>query len=813
MVRHLMAMNGARKGNKGMARTVELADYDKLIREPWLTELVEDIRKGNGKGKEELPFRCAHYFKFKNSRRRQNAILPEAFTFQTTVDVDEPEYVEEAIRKARLLDAEAGKWQGKLLHIEYSARHKLHIDVRLPLGMTIEETQREYSEAIGVPYDASCITPERFIYITPASEEVYRSEHWYEPLSDGDRKRYCEAFSTRGLSVDGRKELKELKEQSSRSARSSQSSLSPQNSRANQESRSTQSSQSTRRAQSNQSTSSALSKSLQIFDLCRREAGLGDVDINQIGSRHTALQSIMSVGASRLMDEEELKAVVAVRMAEYYSEDDCQQLIHDFYAKYHDDSKVFNSTVQRILAEAERLTRQKQSCEEQDKDQEEQTPAPSSTLPAEAARVLRRLPIGLKESLIGVPPMMQLPVLCAVMPIAAAYADGVEVEYCDGNRQRLGLMSIIVGDQASGKSVCKNVVDVWKQQLDAEDAVMRKREDEWKEARKRRKANEKAPEDPKVTIRVLPVTVSCSTLLKRFKNAGDHTEYSFGEELDTLRKTNGAGSWSSKYDIYRLSFDHGEWGQDYNSDQAESGTVKVAYNWTMLGTYGALHRCFQSDNIENGLSSRVLVAEMPDNSFAKMPHYDHRSEEDEQRIDEAVNKLRSCKGFVNTPQLRKAINEWVEAKRVEAAKDIDYVKDTYRKRAAVIGFRCGVIAHLLSGKENELKSVLNFAKLMAQYALDEQTNIFGKSLLYQLAKDKDEDSHFTENQSVFDQLPSTFKLTDLMKLKGGEGSNSRLRTIIYRWKKDGWIEKAGVQMWKKVTRCHSVTCHNKGVED
>ena len=184
----------------------------------------------------------------------------------------------------------------------------------------------------------------------------------------------------------------------------------------------------------------------------------------------------------------------------------------------------------------------------------------------------------------GVPTSMQMPVLCAVLPIAAAYADQVEVEYCDGQRQRLGLMSIIRGEQASGKSVCKNAVDVWKCQFDEEDALARKREEEWKERKKSRKANEKAPDDPKVLIRMVPVTVSCSTLLKRFKNSNGHTLYSFGEELDTLRKTNGAGSWSSKYDIYRLSFDQGEWGQDYNSDQAESGVVKVAYNWTMLGT-------------------------------------------------------------------------------------------------------------------------------------------------------------------------------------------------------------------------------------
>ena len=247
---------------------------------------------------------------------------------------------------------------------------------------------------------------------------------------------------------------------------------------------------------------------------------------------------------------------------------------------------------------------------------------------------VKALPMGLKESLTGVPVSMHMPVLCGVLPIAAAYADQVMVEYCDGNLQHLGLMSIIRGEQASNKSVVKNAIVVWKRQFDEEDALARKREEEWKERKKGRKANEKAPDDPKVLIRMVPVTVSCSTLLKRFKNAQGHTLYSFGEELDTLRKTNGAGSWSSKYDIYRLSFDKGEWGQDYNSDAAESGVVKVAYNWTMLGTNGALRKCFKSDNIENGLSSRILVAEMPDSSFSKMPKFGRRSAEDEAKIQE-----------------------------------------------------------------------------------------------------------------------------------------------------------------------------------
>ena len=410
---------------------------------------------------------------------------------------------------------------------------------------------------------------------------------------------------------------------------------------------------------------------------------------------------------------------------------------------------------------------------------------------------VKALPIGLRESLVGVPAAMQMPVLCAVLPIAAAYADQVTVDYCDGNRQRLGLMSIIRGEQASGKSVCKNAVDVWKRQLDEEDAQARRREEEWKERKKGRKANEKAPEDPKVLIRMVPVTVSCSTLLKRFKNAGGHCLYSFGEELDTLRKTNGAGSWSSKYDIYRLSFDNGEWGQDYNSDAAESGVVNVAYNWTMLGTNGALKKCFRTDNIENGLSSRVLVAEMPDSSFSRMPKFGRRSADDEARIQEAVTRLRSHSGFVDTPRLRKAIEDWVEQKRVEAAKDIDHVKDTYRKRAAVIGFRCGVVFHLLTGRDRETKQCLEFALMMADYALEGQMAAFGEALMNQYVEACSERQRQTANHSVFDQLPPVFTMADLRALKRGHCTDASMYVIISRWTRDGWIEKTERNHWRK----------------
>lgn len=572
----------------------------------------------------------------------------------------------------------------------------------------------------------------------------------------------------------------------------------------------------------------ALRTSLEAFDLCAKQAGLDveAMDVWGVHNWHTNLMAVMSVGVGKLMSREQLMAVVAERLPNYSQTEDCQKLIDYFYEKYDTGKGFMNANLREINAKVQHQV----SDNANDNENWNENTNPDFKLDVE------ELPMGLRESLMGVPKDMYMPVLCAVLPLAAAYADGVEVEYCDGQRMRLGLMSIIRGEQASGKSVCKGAVDVWKHQLDKEDRLARQREDEWKEQKKGRRANEKAPEDPKVMIRMVPVTVSCSTLLKRLKNSNGHTLYSFCEELDTLRKTNGAGSWSSKYDIYRLSFDNGEWGQDYNSDQAESGVVRVAYNWTMLGTNGALRKCFRQDNIENGLSSRVLVAEMPDSSFARMPKFGRRSEEDEARIQEAVNWLRAQTGFVDTPQLRKTMECWVEEKRVVAAKNIDRVMDVYRKRAAVIGFRCGVVHHLLqthpqplsvsegSGQktsvENQITnqeesvstplptregkgespSTIKFAEMMAEYCLEQQIKAFGEALQNEFVAAKDEVQRYGRNHSVFDQLPAVFSVGDLRALKHGFCEDSSLRSIISRWKLDGWVEKVDVHHWKKTTQ-------------
>ena len=548
--------------------------------------------------------------------------------------------------------------------------------------------------------------------------------------------------------------------------------------------------------------------SLSIFDAVVAASGLSLENLNNIGTRHNSLITILSMGICRLMKEDELKAVIAERMPDYSKEKDCQELIRDFYQKYTDPSRPMSMKLRKIyiaslnnasLKNKEKGIKNTESGENSEAEEDIDPENASGKMDEKNLRILRiceTLPIGLKDSLEGIPLGMKMPVLCAVLPLAAAYADQVTVRYCDGAEQRLGLMSIIVGPQASGKSSCAKKVALWERQMKDEDARAREIEDKWKEERKSRKANEKAPDDPCVLIRSVPATISCSTLLKRFKNSRGHTLWTFCSELDTLRKTNGAGSWSSKYDIYRLGFDYDEWGQDYNSDQAVSGVVHVAYNFSILGTYGALRKCFKGDNIENGLSSRIILAEMPDSAFAPMPCYGQSSADSAQAIDQAVTILKSKSGFVDTPGLRNAIGKWVEEKRLEAMADADLVKDTYRKRAAVCGFRCGVVAMLLEGKESD--NVVNFSTMMAQYILDEQMAIFGDALQIEFKKAAEEARRQTKNNSIFDELPPTFTLDDLKQAKGADVARRSLQMIISRWKSSCWIKKTGFNKWEKL---------------
>ena len=733
------------KGHGAPCLPANREEWEALRRESWLAQMCARIEKGDDELKHRLPVWTPHCAEFKDNHRSiADAVKP---LNRLMLDFDEKGHTDEIC--ARLME----KSPLVPLLIEESVRRGTHVLVELPDGMTPEEAQQLMQEATGFTPDAAVKDVSRCIYMVPEDHTKYVSEKLFEACNLGPGP--------------------ETKSQGT--GQSEKCNLGPG---PRSESQGTGDPQKFK----------GIPYTSIIAEWWRRNGGEP-----QAGERNVKLHKL-AVNLRAICDNK--REVLMEVMPRFGLTDAELRSVVDSACK--EEPKGISKVMQQIIDDEESRRKNEASDSAWDIDSDSSEAAANSSLLTIHSSLKKALPIGLKESLVGVPVSMHMPVLCGIMPICGAYADGVEVEYCDGNTHHLGLMAIIHGEQASNKSVVKNAIDVWKRQFDEEDALARKREEEWKERKKGRKANEKAPEDPHVLIRQVPVTVSCSTLLKRFKNSGGHTLYSFGEELDTLRKTNGAGSWSSKYDIYRLSFDRGEWGQDYNSDAAESGVVKVAYNWTMLGTNGALRKCFKADNIENGLSSRVMLAEMPDCSFSKMPKFGKRSAEDEARIQEAVTRLRSFTGLLDVPRLRKAIEAWVEAKRVEAAKDIDHVKDTYRKRAAVIGFRCGVIFHMLSGCAKESKACLDFALMMAEYCLKQQIKAFGEALESQFVDARDECIRYGSNHSIFDQLAPAFTMDDLRALKRGFCNEAGLRKIISRWYRDHWIEKTDKTHWRKL---------------
>ena len=526
-------------------------------------------------------------------------------------------------------------------------------------------------------------------------------------------------------------------------------------------------------------------RALAAFDETLTMTELNLEQLNRDGVRHNTLKLLLPT-LCQMMPQEELLGVLAIKMPEYSKEKDCRTLVSNFYDKYVDQNRPMN------LKQKEVFLRSLKASENVVVDGEPKNNSPHFAIN------LNQLPIGLKESLKPYPQNMWLPLIVGQMPALMSLADGVSYRYCDGKIGYLGGMAIIMGEQASNKSAIEEAVERWIIDLRREDQAVRDREDKVREANKRRKANERAQEAPAGVVRVVPITISCSKLLKRLKQSQGHSLYSICTEAETLLKSNSSGTWSHKWDIYRNAFGRELWGVDFNSDQSESGEIKVAYSWTILGTPRTVMKMFKGkneSNAENGLSSRMMLSEMPNSMFAKITVFKDLSESDMQRISQATDILRSATGFYDTPRIRKAIDKWLEERRVESLLNIDVIQDCFRKRAGVIGFRCGVVFMLLAGKESN--ACVDFAVKMAEYTLQMQLKVFRPILAKHYAEDNNADSGLSVNTNIFAQLPSSFCLQDLRHLKGNEFSDGALYTIISRWKSDGLVEKTGKTWVKK----------------
>ena len=664
-----------------------------------------------------------------------------------------------------------------LLEMSRSARYGLHLVLRREKGKTILENQVRVSILTQTEMDNGAHDLSRVMFTTTADED----ELLY--LDDA-------IFNETMTTEESEQEYKVLKEREKQGLEEIPAGAKKANKhyRPWEDTTNATTSQPAMDVTINDVPAKPDMRYLQVFDLFMEEAGLTEKALQIEGVRHNSLLSILSVGSYKLIPKAQMIAIVSHRMPEFSKEQDCQKLISDFY-KNNDPNAALTKRQREILSEV--------FGESNDEETSETGEATETSNKHRRKLIAKLLPSGLREPVLAAPKEMQMNVLCAIMPIAAAYADQVEVMYADEKKQYLGLMSIIVARQAGGKSGCKEAVECWMKILKDESDAYRRQEDEIKQHNKCRKANERAQEMPQLPIRKLPITVSNSTLLKRFKGAPEHCLYSFCEELDTLLKTNSAGNWSAKYDIYRYSFDRAEWGQDYNSDQAESGDVQVIYNWTIFGTYGSFNKCFQRDNAENGLGGRVLISELPDTRFAKMPKYRPLSDEEQEAIQQAARRLSELKGYVDKPRLRKAIGKWVEEKRILALKNNDEVMDNFRRRAAVIAFRCAVVFYLLSGEEHESKACVDFMLMMADYCLDTQMRMLGNMIESQQAQNAPAEVRTISDKTTFDKLPKEFTYADVKDAKGPGYSDSSYRSSVSRWKKFELIEEIGVGANKK----------------
>ena len=536
-------------------------------------------------------------------------------------------------------------------------------------------------------------------------------------------------------------------------------------------------------------------RALAAFDETLKMTELDLDTLNREGVRHNTLKLLLPT-LCQMMPQEELLGVLTQKMPDYSKEEDCRMLVSNFYDKYVDQNRPMNQKQKEVFLKSLKAEGAYGGHSPSAANSTDGTvpgvSSPSVTIDA------AKLPMGLKESLKPYPENMWPALIVGQMPALMALADGVTYRYCDGKIGYLGGMAIILGEQASNKSAIEEAVERWLVDLRREDQAVKDREDKVRDANKRRKANERAQEAPAGVVRVVPITISCSKLLKRLKQSQGHSLYSICTEAETLLKSNGSGTWAQKWDIYRNAFGREMWGVDFNSDQSESGDVKVAYSWTILGTPRTVLKMFKGkneSNAENGLSSRMMLSEMPDTMFAKITVFKELSETDMNRISDATALLRSASGFYDTPRLRKAIDRWLEEKRVESAMNMDVIKDRFRRRAAVIGFRCGVVFMLLAGKESN--ACVDFALKMADYTLQMQLKVFKPLLAKYLNDDNTNDATITINGSIFEQLPSPFDMQDLRRLKGSEFSDSALYTIISRWKTEGWVEKTGKGQWTK----------------
>ena len=767
-----MALNPARKGNMGRLNSSQpLYVYDTLIVQPWLKGVIAQIRgekaipgvdagdeKAVKKAKEglkrQLPIRAIHYSKFRNNHRSSEDADPESFLFQTTIDVDDVDYVNAALEKARELNCSNTIWKGKLLHLEYSARKKLHIDIRMPIGMTIEETQKAYCEAAGIPYDKSCITPERIIFITDKDSEIYRSKEWYGVLPDEEIKARREAFLKRGLTIDGRggkvnslqltvnsngknNEDNRFQGTDSHSAVPSGAAIQPaqpgNSHRADDD-----------YISHTGGSQKADAKNLIAFDLFQESAGLKGMNIDTVGSRHSSLLAIMSAGASRVMSEEELMKVVAKRMPSYYQENDCHQLIHDFYSKYGDSSKPFSRDVIRVNALAEQAALGVKSEERRVKNSmagaNHTVPGSNLNVPGsnlygqsededypDPPPMPKKLP-KLVELLISKTPEIYQPAVAhAIFPSLATHLWRTRFRYIDNVEHEATLMTCLLAGTGAGKSCVQKPIDFIMEDIRKRDQENLKREKEWKDEMMRKGANKdkrKRPEN--LIIQEIDADMTNPAFVMRTAEAKEHFLYTSLNEIDQFDALKGSGY--QQFRIMCLAFDPGNlYGQTRVGTQSVTERVTIRFNWNASTTIHKGIRYFKRV-LTDGPVSRINFCTIPEREIGEdIPIYGTYDEDFRNSLKPYIDNLCMASGLVECKEAFH-LAEVLKDENAEFSRlSQDRVYENLSFRANVIGYLKACVLYVANGYQWE-PEIEDFIRWSERYDLYCKMRFFGDAI-------------------------------------------------------------------------------------
>ena len=828
---HVIALNPYRKGNKGKVFSNSLAVYDKVIASPEIRKMIQQIRgelpipkvnandaeavkKAQDRLKSELPFFCPHYGIFKNNVRRQENAQPESFMFQTIIDVDDREYVDKAIEKARELNCSDSIWNGSLLHLCYSARKKLHIGIRLPVGMTIEETQKAYCEALGVPYDESCITPERMIYLTDKDSEIYRSKMWCAVLSEKEILMRRQAYLDRGLTVDGRGDAKVNSLQFTVNSNSNDN---VQNNRlsGNDGNPAVSAGSAVQPAQPGDSHGAdaphigdsrgnqnaggleAREKNLIAFDLFTQAAGLGGMEIDTVGSRHSSLLAIMSAGASRVMEEEELMKVVRVKMPSYYQENDCHQLIHDFYAKYADNTKPMSREVMRVNALAEKQASQQvnslqlkvnradgnhtvQSSNLKVQSTEEDYPDPPE--------MPKKLP-KLVELLISRTPEIYKPAVAhAIFPPLATHLWKTRFRYIDNVEHEARLMTLLLAGTGAGKSSVNRPIDFIMEDIRLRDAENLKREKAWKDEMLRKGANKdkrKRPEN--LIIQEIDADMTNPAFVMRTAEAQEHFLYTSLNELDQFDALKGSGN--QQFRIMCLAADPGnKYGQTRVGTMSVTERVTIRFNWNASTTIQKGQRYF-SRVLTDGPISRINFCTIPEREIGEdMPVYGTYDESYREALRPYIENLNKVTGLIECKEAFQLALKLKDENAEFARLSQDRTFENLSFRANVIAYLKACVLYVANGCKWE-PEIDEFIRWSEQYDLYCKMRFFGDMI----AKENytAERSSKRGPQNLLQILPDNFTAAQLLAIRLEHGLDAKGTDMMIRqWLHRNYIRRA-----------------------